>query len=344
MLDIEGNFRGKKILVTGGSGTVGSAIVRALLKYDPEVVRVLDNDETRIFMLEQEFRGDRRLRYLIGDVRDKNRLHSALRGVDIVFHAAALKHVASCEYNPFEAIKTNVVGLQNLIDVSIDEGVKNVVFTSSDKATNPNNVMGTTKLLGEKLITAANYYKGSHDVKFSSIRFGNVLGSSGSVVPLFKEQIRTGGHVTITDHDMTRFMMSESDAINLIFRAFSLMKGGEVFVLKMPVFRVTDLAGVIIESVAPKCGYEPCDIKVQHIGVKPGEKPYEELMTEEESKRALETEDMFIILPEINDFIQAGKYRFDGAKTAKVGMYTSRDMAALSKEDIRSFLANAKLL
>jgi FlaA1/EpsC-like NDP-sugar epimerase len=344
MLATGDGFRGKRILVTGGSGTVGSAIVRALLEYEPEVIRILDNDESRSFMLEQEFRGNKKLRYLIGDIRDKNRLYSAVRGVDIVFHAAALKHVASCEYNPFEAIKTNVVGLQNLIDVCIDENVSKVIFTSSDKATNPSNVMGTTKLLGEKLMTAANYYKGSHDVRFSSIRFGNVLGSSGSIIPLFREQIRAGGPVTITDHNMTRFMMSESEAIGLIFRALSLMRGGEVFVLKMPVFRIADLIDVVVEDMAPRYGYKPADIRIQNIGVKPGEKPYEELMTEEESKRALETNDMFIILPEIPEVVQRSDYSFDGAARARTGRYTSRDITALGKNEIRNFLINVRLL
>jgi len=182
-------FKNKKILITGGTGSIGQEIVREVLKHEPAVVRILDIDETKQFELQQEYEDYENIRFLLGDIRDKERLYRAIEDIDIVFHTAALKHVQACEYNPFEAVKTNVIGTQNLIDVAIDEEVEKVIFTSSDKAVNPTNVMGATKLLAERLITSANYYKGARKTVFSSVRFGNVLGSRGSVIPLFKNQI-----------------------------------------------------------------------------------------------------------------------------------------------------------
>jgi len=321
---------GKKILITGGAGTIGSGILKEVLKHNPAVVRILDNDETKLFELEHEL-ADSRIRYLLGDIREKERLYSACRDIDIVFHTAALKHVAGCEYNPFEAVKTNALGLQNLIEVCIDENVEKVIFTSSDKAANPTNVMGTTKLLGEKLITAANYYKGAHDVKFSSVRFGNVLGSRGSLLPLVKKQISRKGPVTITDPEMTRFYMSETEAISMIFKSLSIMHGGEVFILKMPVFRVGDIMDVMIEFLGP-------DVKTKITGPKPGEKPYEELMTVEESKRAIELEDMFVILPESNELLKQNGFAFEDSKKARIGEYASHKEKPSTKEDLRKVL------
>jgi FlaA1/EpsC-like NDP-sugar epimerase len=179
-------FKGKKILITGGTGSIGQEIVREILKYEPEVVRILDVDETKQFELQQEYGNLENVRFLLGDIRDKERLSRAIEDIDIVFHTAALKHVLACEYNPFEAVKTNVIGMQNLIEVAMDEEVEKVIFTSSDKAVNPTNVLGASKLLAERLITSANYYKGVRDTIFSSVRFCNVLGSRGSFIPLFK--------------------------------------------------------------------------------------------------------------------------------------------------------------
>ncbi len=320
---------GKKILVTGGAGTVGKALVKELLSHDPAVVRVLDNDETKLSELEHEL-DSQKTRYLLGDIRDKERLYSAVRGIDVIFHAAALKHVNACEYNPFEAAKTNVLGLQNVVDVSIDEGVEKVVFTSSDKAVNPSSVMGTTKLLGEKLVTAANYYKGAHDVKFSSVRFGNVLGSRGSLVPLIRNQISRNVPVTITDPGMTRFYMSEKQAISLILKVMSIMHGGEVFILKMPVFRVGDIVDVLLEE------FSDGSKKKKTIGAKAGEKPYEELMTFEESKRALELNDMFVVLPEIKELLQKNGFEFPGSRKANVCEYSSSSIPQSTREELRA--------
>ncbi|MBI2075742.1 MAG: SDR family NAD(P)-dependent oxidoreductase [Candidatus Aenigmarchaeota archaeon] len=318
----------KKVLITGGAGTIGSALAREVLRRNAAVVRILDNDETKLFEMEQEF-SDSRVRYLLGDMRDKERLYSAVRDIDIVFHAAALKHVRSSEYNPFEAVKTNVLGLQNLIEACIDEDAKKVIFTSSDKAANPTNVMGTTKLLGEKLITAANYYKGAHNVKFSSVRFGNVLGSRGSLLPLVKKQVSKGGPVTITDPEMTRFYMSEHQAIAMILDALEIMHGGEVFILKMPVFRVGDIVGVMMEELAGG------NATTKTIGPRAGEKPYEELMTMEESRRAIELDEMFVILPEIKELLQQNGFAFDNSRKARIGEYASNKERASTKEELR---------
>ena len=337
-------YKNKKILVTGGTGSIGQEILREILNYEPEVVRILDVDETKQFELEQEYEGHENIRFLLGDVRDKERLRRAIEDVDIVFHTAALKHVLACEYNPFEAVKTNVVGMQNLIDVAMDAEVEKVIFTSSDKAVNPTNVMGATKLLAERLMTSANYYKGARGTVFSSVRFGNVLGSRGSVIPLFKTQIEKGGPVTITNEDMTRFIMSLQDAINLLFRATDLARGGEIFVFKMDTLMIPDLAAVMIAELAPKYGYSETDIKTELIGTKPGEKLYEELMTEEEAKRALETEDMFIVFPEMKELPHSDKTSYPSVSEAEVRAYTSEDEKHLSKGEIRKFLHKENLI
>lgn len=335
-------FKNKKILVTGGTGSIGQEILREILNYEPEVVRILDVDETKQFELEQDYEGHENIRFLLGDVRDKERLRRAIEDVDIVFHTAALKHVLACEYNPFEAVKTNVVGMQNLIDVAMDAEVEKVIFTSSDKAVNPTNVMGATKLLAERLITSANYYKGARGTVFSSVRFGNVLGSRGSVIPLFKTQIEKGGPVTITHEDMTRFIMSIRDAINLLFKATELAQGGEIFVFKMDTLKIPDLAAVMIDELAQNCGYSPEEIKWAIIGNKQGEKLYEELMTEDEARKALESEDMFIVLPEMLELPYKPNYL--STSHVEVKAYTSKEEEHLSKEEIRKILHKENLL
>ncbi|MDW7733446.1 MAG: polysaccharide biosynthesis protein, partial [Methanolobus sp.] len=277
-------------------------------------------------------------RFLIGDVRDKERLHRAAEDIDVIFHTAALKHVGACEYNPFEAVKTNVLGTQNVIDVAINNNVGKIIFTSSDKAVNPSNTMGATKLLAEKLMTSANFSKGNHDCIFSSVRFGNVMGSRGSVIPLFKQQIRSGGSVTITDPTMTRFMMSMSQAVDLVLHSVEMAKGGEVFIFKMPTINISDLAQVLIEGVAPGYGHNPKDINIKIIGTKPGEKMYEELMTEDEAIRSLERDDMFIILPEIEDGLTViDKSAYD-ATPIRSKDYVSKDTVPITRDEIKSIL------
>ncbi len=340
---MENPFENKKILISGGTGSVGEAVIRKILKHNPKVIRILDVDETKQFELQEELKGHKNVRFLLGDIRDKERLSRAIEDIDIVFHTAALKHVLSCEYNPFEAIKTNIIGLQNIIDIAMNKDVEKVIFTSSDKAVNPCNVMGATKLLGERLITSANYYKGPKKTVFSSVRFGNIIGSRGSAVSLFRKQINKGEPVTITDTKMTRFVMPMDQATDLLFKATELAQGGEVFVFKMPSLRIIDLAEVMIKELASKYGYKTNDIKIKIIGSKPGEKIYEELTTENESRQALETKDMFIIPPEMKEFshINVKKYK---AKPTKSKSYKSKDMKQLSKQEILSLLKKENLL
>jgi FlaA1/EpsC-like NDP-sugar epimerase len=336
-------FKNKKILITGGTGSIGQEILREILKREPTVVRIIDVDETKQFELQQEYEDYEKVRFLLGDIRDKERLYRAVEDIDIVFHTAALKHVLACEYNPFEAVKTNIIGIQNLIDVAMDKEVERVIFTSSDKAVNPANVMGATKLLAERLITSANYYKGTRKTVFSSVRFGNVLGSRGSVIPLFRKQIASGGPVTITDKEMTRFIMHMRDAISLLFKATELAQGGEIFIFKMGAIEIMDLAEVMVEELAPKYGYSPEEIKMEIIGTKPGEKLYEELITEDEARRALETEDMFILLPEMKEFLLIDKSSYPSVSEAEVKAYTSKEEKHLSKTEIKEILYKENL-
>ena len=331
---MENIFKDKKIIVTGGTGSIGSEIVRRVLQYDPEVVRILSRDESKQFELEQEIGNLDNVRFLIGDVRDKDRLNRAFEDVDVVFHAAAMKHVPACEYNPFEAVKTNVVGTQNVIDAALDNGVGKVIAISTDKAASPINTMGATKLLSEKLIIDANFYKGHRKTVFSCVRFGNVMGSRGSVIPLFEKQIKDGGPVTVTDPKMTRFMMTIPQAVDLVFKATKMTQGGEIFIFKMPVVKLGDLANVMIEHLAPKCGYKPEAIQIDTIGIRNGEKVYEHLMNEEEARYAYETVDMFLVLAR-QIF---SEYLLEGSTKAEQKRYASDDAKVLSVEEVKHLL------
>ena len=334
--DLDKVFKGKSILVTGGTGSIGGQLVRSLLTYEPAVVRVFSNDENAQFEMEQELKDySSTLRFLVGDIRDKERLQRATENIEIVFHAAALKHVPLCEYNPFEAIKTNVVGTQNLLEVSIDENVEKVITISTDKAVNPVNVMGATKLLAERLTIAANYYRGLKRTVFSCVRFGNVMASRGSVVQTFEKQIRRCVPVTLTDPEMVRFWLSMDRAVDLVLKAAQIAKGEEIFILKMPALRITDLAEVMIKKIAPTCGYKPEDVETRLIGKRKGEKLYEELMTEEEAANAYENEEMLLVLPQ-NPQI-AAKPR-EGFKKIALRRYTSKDTRILTKKQIGELL------
>ncbi len=343
-------FKNKNILITGGVGSVGKEIINQIFKFDPKTVRILDIDESREFEIEHELeqkisaKDFKKLRFLLGDIRDKERLERAIEDIDIIFHTAALKHVNSCEYNPFEAVKTNILGLQNLIDVSIENEVEKVIFTSTDKAANPTNTMGATKLLGERLMISANYYKGNRKTLFSSVRFGNVLGSRGSVIPLWVKQIKNGGSVTVTDPTMTRFIMSIERAVELLFESTKIAHGSEVFIFKMPAVRLGDLVEVVIEETAPKYNLNSKDIKIKTIGLKSGEKYYEELMTDEEVTRSLETENMFIIFPQLKELINREYFRELGAKEVYSKDYNSHKRKLLNKEEIKKVLYESNAL
>ncbi|HOY64500.1 MAG TPA: SDR family NAD(P)-dependent oxidoreductase [bacterium] len=328
-------FKDGVVLVTGGTGTVGREIVSAMLKFDPRVVRVFSRDESKQFDMAKEYRGEKRLRFFVGDVRDKERLTHAMDGVDYIFHTAAMKHVIACEYNPFEALKTNLLGTKNVIESSIECGAKKMMLTSSDKATNPCNTMGVSKLFAERLVTAANYYKGTSRTVLSSVRFGNIVGSRGSVIPALRKQIESGGPVTITDKDMTRFIITRAQALEFVLKSTLLAKGGEIFIPKMKALRVGDLVDVMIQTYARKGSKSK--IKLEKIGRQPGEKTYEELMTDEEVTRAVETDDMFILIPDIPELYER-KYKYPGARPPQVQRYISQDYPPMTREEICSLL------
>lgn len=291
-----GFFAEKKILITGGTGTIGQHLVKRLLEDNPAVIRIFSRDEYKQFEMQQSFHEHlKRLRFLIGDVRDLPRLARAMEDVDYVFHLAAMKQVPACEYNPFEAVQTNVIGTQNVIQAAMETGVSKVLFASSDKAVSPINTYGATKLMGERLISAANFQKGPKPTIFASVRFGNVMGSRGSVIPLFKQQILEKHRITVTDLSMTRYMMTPNQAISLMLEANRLAIGGEVFVLKMPIVRLSDLMEIIVDEVGSRYNIEK--IKIEEIGLRPGEKMDECLMTSEEERQMIETEWMYIIPP-----------------------------------------------
>ncbi|MCL4234524.1 MAG: SDR family NAD(P)-dependent oxidoreductase [Deltaproteobacteria bacterium] len=324
---------GKNILVTGGTGTVGYELLKALLSLSPGVVRVFSRDEQKQFYLREEFRHfEKQVRFLIGDVRDRPRLDRALENVDIVFHLAALKHVESCEYNPFEAIKTNINGTQHLIDAALMHDIETVIFTSSDKAVNPSNAMGASKLMAEKLMVAGNFHKGRKRTRFCSVRFGNVLGSSGSVIPTFVNRIRLGLPIEITHRDMTRFVISFREANELLLTALRDGIGGEIFVRKMPVVRIFDLAEVLIAETAKM--YDLAPVPTREIGVRAGEKLYEELVTEEESARTFDVGDNLLIMPQIG----GARPAMAGATPLRIGSYSSRSEDAVSPDDVLKIL------
>ena len=325
------------MLVTGGSGTIGSRLVDHLLQTGPEVIRVLGRDETKQFYDRHRHR-ERNVRFLIGDIRDRDRLLRACEGVDVVFHCAALKHVESGEYNPFEATQTNVTGTQNVIDACLATGVSTMILTSSDKAANPTSVMGASKLLAEKLVTAATNYRGSHRTTFASVRFGNVLGSRGSALELFARQIAGGGPVTVTDPSMTRFIMSTDRAVELAIKAAEVAHGGEVFVFKMPAARLDDLITATIDVVAPANGLDPAAIERQAIAPRAGEKAYEELMTEDESTRAIDIGDMYAVLPSIEVTAET-RAAYADLPAAPTGAYRSDGVEPLPLDAVRDLVA-----
>lgn len=333
-------MRGRRVLVTGGSGTIGAALVDTLLLAGAAVVRVFGRDETKHFYQRQRLGPRSDVRFLVGDIRDRDRLLRAAEDVDLVFHCAALKHVESGEYNPFEVTQTNVVGTQNVIDACLATGVRTMVLTSSDKAANPTSVMGASKLLAEKLVTAATNYRGAHQTTFASVRFGNVLGSRGSALELFTRQIAAGGPVTVTDPDMTRFVMTTEHAVELALKAASIARGGEVFVFKMPVATLADLVAATIDVVAPRSGLDPASIARRSINARPGEKAYEELMTAEESSRARDIGEMYAVLPAIEshpEVIEA----YAQAPTPEIGAYRSDMVAPMTPADVRDLVAAA---
>jgi FlaA1/EpsC-like NDP-sugar epimerase len=272
-------------------------------------------------------------------------MHRVMEGVNIVIHAAALKHVVLCEQSPADALQTNIIGTQNVIDAAVRNGVERVVFTSSDKAVNPTNVMGTSKLMGERLITAANALRRGRGPVFASTRFGNVLGSRGSVVPIFKRQILRGGPITITDLDMTRFVMTLSEAAALVMDSVFKARGGEVFITKMPVVRIADVARVMVQELSRQHGLDEGKIDTQVIGSKAGEKLYEELMSEEETRRTVELEKYYCVLPAFKTVYRSIDYDYEGMLAPRVlEPYNSTLVEPLSVRQVAEYLRNGSLL
>jgi UDP-N-acetylglucosamine 4,6-dehydratase len=281
------DFKNKTILVTGGTGSFGSKLIETLLsEHQPHSVRIFSRDELKQSDLQRRFADDTRLRYLLGDVRDLPRLVRATRGVDVIVHAAALKQVPAAEYNPFEAVQTNVIGAENVVSAAIENDVPLTISLSTDKAVNPVNLYGATKLCAEKIVTQGNAYAADSVARFATARYGNVVGSRGSVIPIFKAQAESGV-LTITDERMTRFWITLEQAVRFVLECLDLMGGGEVFVPKLPSMRVTDIA----DALAPQA-------ERRIIGIRAGEKLHEVLMTEDESRHSYELGDRFVILPE----------------------------------------------
>lgn len=322
------NFEGKDILVTGGCGSIGSEIVKQLISYNPRRIRVFDNSESGHFYLNQKLGSDK-IRNLLGDVRDRDRIFRAMEGVDVVFHAAALKHVPFCEYNPFEAVYTNIIGTKHVVEAAVQNKVGTVIGISTDKAVNPINTMGATKLLSERIIINAPL--GESPTRFACVRFGNVLDSTGSVIPIFREQISKGGPVTVTSDEMTRFFMTIPQAVTLTLEAANKVKGREIFILKMNALNIRTLAEALIEEFSD--GHIPIEI----VGVRPGEKLYEVLFTEEELPFIMEEKDMFVL--------KNSPYDKSKPKEQTVSHeYSSLKADLLSKESIKELLRNAKII
>ncbi|MFW4793534.1 UDP-N-acetylglucosamine 4,6-dehydratase (inverting) [Pseudomonas aeruginosa] len=319
----------KTILVTGGTGSFGNTFVpMTLAKYNPKKIIIFSRDEMRQWDMAKKFEGDPRVRFFIGDVRDKDRLYRALDGVDYVVHAAATKIVPTAEYNPFECIKTNINGAMNLIDACIDKGVKRVVALSTDKASSPINLYGATKLASDKLFVAGNSYAGGHETRMAVVRYGNVMGSRGSVIPFFMS-IKEKGEVPITDERMTRFMISLEEGVELVWHAFEDMEGGEIYVKKIPSMKITDLARV----VAP-------DAKQKIVGIRPGEKLHEQMISAEDAYYTYEYPEHFKILPVINDWANCTNRIKDGKRVAEGFVYSSDNNTEwMSDEALQSWIA-----
>jgi FlaA1/EpsC-like NDP-sugar epimerase len=303
------------------------------MKENPSEIRILSRDEKKQYDMQFEYKGNDRLRFIVGDVRNKESLVNAMRGVDIVFHAAALKQVPSCEYNPFEAVRTNTSGAQNVIESALVHNVEKVIAISTDKAVEPVNVMGMTKAIQERLITSANVHRDGKRTIFACVRYGNVLGSRGSVIPVFRNQIDSNQNLTLTDNEMTRFILTLDNAIDLVFKSVEYALGGEIFVLKIPAHTVRDLAEVMIEASGKK-------LKVIETGIRPGEKIHETLVSPTESIRTIEKENLYIILPQVE--VKEVEKKYKGYHNKNLYRFSSDTAERLSKAQIKSMLKREK--
>lgn len=336
---LEEIYSGKSVVVTGAAGSVGQEIVRQLMECDIKRIIMLDNAETELFHLEEQTNFDKRTSAYLTDIRDADKLASHFQDMDYVLHSAAYKHVPLCERSTELAVDVNVAGAQNVVKAACQANVKKVLFTSSDKAVNPTNVMGATKLLGERIFTSSHYNKPiKANTAFGSTRFGNVVGSRGSVVPLFKKQIERGDAITVTDPEMTRFMMSIEQATSLVLQSLEKITGGEVFVTKMPVFKIGNLAEVMIEELAGRYGRKPEEVEIKVVGRRVGEKICEELTTEEEVVRARDIGDLIVVTRH-----PALAEKGDANIWSKIGKpletnYISHNEEIATKSDIKNYL------
>jgi len=321
-------FKNKTILVTGGTGSFGHHIVDRLSTEGTAEIRIFSRDEKKQYDMQFEYQKNKKLRFIVGDVRDKDSLIKASRNVDIIFHAAALKQVPSCEYNPYEAVRTNIEGAQNIIEAALINNVSKVIAISTDKAVEPVNVMGMSKSIQERLFTSANLYRDGRKTIFACVRYGNVLGSRGSVIPVFRNQIDSGQNLTLTDREMTRFILTLNQAIDLVFRSVALARGGEIFVLKIPAHTVLDLAEVMLEESGKK-------LKIIETGIRPGEKIHETLVSPSESIRTVIKDNLFIILPQVNIKETLGFYRI---KKTSMFRFSSDTAERLDKQSLRKLL------
>ena len=342
-------FEGKTVLVCGGTGSIGSEIVSQLLNYNPKAIRILSNSENELWETRQKFfKSLDKLRLLLGDIRNPERVNRATKEVDYVFNAAAIKHVPISEYNPLEAINVNIHGLDNVIEAALNYNVKKLIQISTDKAVNPTTVMGATKMLGERIAISRQLSKGLHQTIISCVRFGNVLGTRGSIIPLIKRQIKEGDKVTLTDINMKRFFLSINQAVMLVLKAMVLTQGGEIFVLKMPTILIKDLIEVIIEEYAPKINKNPDSIEINVIGAREQEKLNEELISPQEFASCYELDDMYIIYPspkfEID--LPIANYKKNGTKIIidKNFSYSTENSKPMPKEEIKVYLKELKLL
>ncbi|MBP1993973.1 UDP-N-acetylglucosamine 4,6-dehydratase (inverting) [Paenibacillus eucommiae] len=316
---------GKVVLITGGTGSFGKKFVEHMLQTDVRKLIIFSRDELKQYEMSQEYK-DSRLRFFIGDVRDLDRLNRAFDGVDVVIHAAALKHVIACEYNPFEAVKTNILGAQNVIEAAINQGVRRVIALSTDKAANPVNLYGATKLASDKLFVAANSYSGTKDTRFAVVRYGNVVGSRGSVIPFFHKQKKTG-RLPITDERMTRFWITLDQGVQFVKESLKRMKGGEIFVPKIPTVKIVDLA----YTMAPECIFE-------YIGIRPGEKLHEFMITEDDARRTVEFDTYYVIQPEFPWWLD-GEEPYGGTPIREHFSYASdTNPQWLSQDEIKEYL------
>lgn len=337
------SFKGKRVLITGVCGTVGLELLNQIIAEDPAEVIGIDNAESNLFFLDDTYREKDNVSFFLCDIRNQSRLRSLFEGIDIVLHAAALKHVILNELSPAEAIQTNILGTQNVIDAAKETGVQRVIFTSSDKAVNPTNVMGTSKLMGERLMTAANASKRDQFPIFASTRFGNVLGSNGSVIPLFKKQILAGGPVTLTDEGMSRFVMTLQEAASLVSESVFIAKGGEVFVTKMPSINIKDLAVAMIDILKERGEIEK-EVEIKIIGSKPGEKLYEELINEEEIRRTIEIENYFTVLPAFRSGHLNIEYKYGNDEKKVDKIYRSDLENCMSIDELKKYLSEKEIV